>query len=128
MSVWAHYHPDHKVLRARFAPLLKEAWQKSTTECNAYSLFETCSIYPCNAEKIPEEDSSISDAVLSASVIEIMGKTSTKAQTVFLAQELNQETNLKQGHLLRTMALSLFWIHYSSGGNKQLQCSQTRNI
>jgi hypothetical protein len=62
-----------------------------------------------------------------------MGQTSTKTQNAVLPQELNQAdlqhhyrqtTNLKQDHLLRTLLLSLFWIHNQNRGWKRLKCWQ----
>jgi hypothetical protein len=73
MRVWAQSHPGRKVSRAHFAPLLKEAWQKSANQSNAHSGFETCGIYPYNPEKIPEEAFLLSDAVLSASANDSTG-------------------------------------------------------
>jgi hypothetical protein len=42
-----------------------------------------------------------------------------------LSTATRQKTNLKQGHLLRTLPLSPFWIHYQSRGRRQTQCWQT---
>jgi hypothetical protein len=64
MRVWAQSHPGRKVSRSQFTPLLKEAWQKSATQANDHSRFETCVTYPYNQKKIPEEAFLISDAVL----------------------------------------------------------------
>jgi hypothetical protein len=73
LFVWAQSHPGHKVSRAQFAVLLKEAWQKSASQANDHSGFETCGTYPYNPEKIPEQAFSISDAVLSGSASETNG-------------------------------------------------------
>jgi hypothetical protein len=65
--------------------------QISATQSNAHSGFETCGLYPYNPEKkIPEEGFSISDSVCLPQLMTIIGQTSIKAQTLTLAQELNQ--------------------------------------
>jgi hypothetical protein len=48
MRVWAQSLTGRKVSEAQFAPFLKQAWQKSSTQSNAHSEFEACGtqVYP----------------------------------------------------------------------------------